>query len=208
MIEASATSAFITGKSTQQAHQSILSRCDSLDTRTFDQHDFVSRIRHILITTFTFTEASIDAIFDLFPPKVVCETSCLKLKILFVIFRDILKLVGINVEHQRGLYIPQAIVNSVYESDNGLRNPASSLISEFEFTNAHSSSTSPGLQVESHNRTNGESESFWRRVDNTNRRFSDRERYSGILAESPNLAEIRKPYTTYCNQRTFHDQIV
>lgn len=203
MSEASTTNNPAIEGNTQQARQAILSRCDSLETRTVDQHAFVSGIKYILNTTFMSTEATIDAFFEIYPPEVLCEKSCLKLQILFVTLRDVLNLVGINIERRCGLYIPQAIVNSVYESDNVLRNIASSLIVEFNLTNAESTSTSPGLKIEGHSTVNGEGESFWRRVDNAKRRFSDQERYIGILAESPNLAQIRKAYTPYCNQNDF-----
>jgi hypothetical protein len=51
--------------------------------------------------------------------------------------------------------------------------------------------------------TDGTNEGAWRKVDAANRRFSDNEKYSGILAESPSLAEARNTYITYCNQKEF-----
>lgn len=36
-----------------------------------------------------------------------------------------------------------------------------------------------------------------------NKRFSEKEKYSRILAESPNLSEVRKSCITYCNQKEF-----
>jgi hypothetical protein len=49
----------------------------------------------------------------------------------------------------------------------------------------------------------GGHETTWRKIDAASRRFSDNEKYSGILAESPSLAETRNAYLTYCNQNEF-----
>ena len=43
-------------------------------------------------------------------------------------------------------------------------------------------------------------ESAWRRVYAANCRFGDAEKYSVILAESPNFTEARNTYIIYCNQ--------
>lgn len=187
----------------ESTRQDILSRLEDVDTRTVDQHAFVTGMKHIVNTTFMSTDATIDALFELFPPEVLCESSCLKLQLLYVLLRDILNMVGINVERRRGLYIPQAIVNTIFSSDNVARNTASSLIAEFKHSNARSGSSTPGDQQDRQNIGQVDNESFWRRVDNANRRFTEKERYSGILAESPNLTEVRKAYTTYCTQKDF-----
>jgi hypothetical protein len=49
----------------------------------------------------------------------------------------------------------------------------------------------------------GGHETTWPKIDADSRRFSDNEKYSGILAESPSLAETRNAYLTYCNQKEF-----
>lgn len=149
------------------------------------------------------TDATIDAMFELFPPEVLCHHTCLQLQVLFVILRDILHFSGITIDKRRGLYIPQAIVNKVYESDNSMRSTATSFIADFKLSASRQTTSGATTITDASTPTHTDSESFWRRVDNANKRFSEQERYSGILAESPNLQEVRKAYLTYCNQKDF-----
>ena len=43
----------------------------------------------------------------------------------------------------------------------------------------------------------------WCKIDAASRRFADNEKYSGILAESPSLAETRSAYLTEYNLKEF-----
>lgn len=149
------------------------------------------------------SEATLDEIIELFPPEVICDFSCLKLQLLYVTLREVLIFCGIQVDGRRGLYIPQAIVNVVCQPDNLMRNTDSSLIADFKLSAGKISGTSSITPTEEAIAKASDSESFWRRADNTSKRFSDNEKYSAILAESPNLNEVRKAYITYCNQKEF-----
>lgn len=44
------------------------------------------------------TEAIIGAVVELFYPELLCDASCLKLQILYVILRDVLQLAGTPVD--------------------------------------------------------------------------------------------------------------
>lgn len=120
--------------------------------------------------------------------------------------RELLRYIGINVEQRQGLYISKDIANALLDKGKSLRNKASKLVEEYKLQGGRtvtmsSSPTSEGLK----NRSN-DTGSFWRRVDAVNRRFSEDEKYSGILAESLNLTDTRNAYITYCKQKDFSRQ--
>jgi hypothetical protein len=115
-----------------------------------------------------------------------------------------MRFVGVTVEQRQVLHIPQAVVHAIYGNDPTLRNTVNSYMAN----NRHDKSTATKTSPESDARgsasgTDGTSEGAWRKVDAANRRFSENEKYSGILAESPILAEARDNYITYCNQKEF-----
>lgn len=106
-------------------------------------------------------------------------------------FRELLEIVGIRVESSRGLHISQSNVNATYKDDAALLTTAITLL----FAHKHqvsqlSSATSTG-RSSSHSMLQADSESFWRRVDNENRRFTDKVKCSGILGESQNLNKTK-----------------
>lgn len=75
----------------------------------------------------------------LFPPKFLCGTTCLKLQLLYFVFRDILQLASITIDQLRGLYIFHEITNSIYATENTMRDIADTIISEFkQVTNSRS----------------------------------------------------------------------
>jgi hypothetical protein len=49
----------------------------------------------------------------------------------------------------------------------------------------------------------GAHETIWRKINAASRRFSDNEKYSGILVDAPSLVETRNAYLTYYNQKEF-----
>lgn len=85
-----------------------------------------------MTSTYMSTEATLHSIFELFPPEVLRSHSCLHFQGLYVLLRDILHKVGIVVERRRALYILQAIVDKIYESDNTKRSTGSSFFAEFK----------------------------------------------------------------------------
>lgn len=107
------------------------------------------------------------------------------MQLLFEILRDVFQVAGVAVDRRRRLYIPQAIVNAVYQSDNAMLTTAFSLIADFKHFSGRSASTASEAQSEDVSAKKVKTESLWRSVDNVNRWFHDQERYSGILAESP-----------------------
>jgi hypothetical protein len=66
------------------------------------------------------TEASFEALVELFASETLGISECLKLPLLYVETRDVLIFVGIIVEQRQGLYIPQAIINALYAKDVSL----------------------------------------------------------------------------------------
>jgi hypothetical protein len=102
--------------------------------------------------------------------------------------------VGITVEQRQGLFIPQAEISAIYASDATLKNTASSYIANYRLaagTAPETSRASDAANISNIESGGGEHETTWRKIDSTSRRFSDTEKYSGILAESPSLAETR-----------------
>lgn len=154
-------------------------------------------------TTYMSTAATLEALIELFPPEALVAYSCLKMQLLYVMMRDVLRFCGITVEQRQGLYIPQAILNAVYAEDATLKNTANTYLADFKLAPQRSSS---GAGASSDTRAgagdNGtDNESDWRKIDAANRRFNESEKYSGILAQSPNLTEARNAYMTYCSQK-------
>lgn len=68
--------------------------------------------------------STIKSIIKLFPPELLCETSCLKHQLLYVLFENVLQLVSINIVRHSGRHILQTIVNSVHDRDNTMRKKA------------------------------------------------------------------------------------
>lgn len=142
-------------------------------------------------------EAVLHSIFGPFPPEVLCEQSCVNLYLLYRIFRDVLLFVGITVDRRRRLYIPQDIVNTIYSADSTMRTTATTAIADFKHNSRRTTASTSASQTDASRRDKPETESFWIRVDNDNKRFTEQEKYSGILAGSPNLSEARKAYMMY-----------
>lgn len=79
----------------------------------------------------------------------------------------------------------------------------SNITANFNHFAGRSSATVSGGRTKDTPTTKAERESFWRHVDNAYRRFTDQEPYSGILAESQNLNDVRKAFIIYCYQKDF-----
>lgn len=115
-------------------------------------------------------------------------------------------MLGIQVESQQGLCIPYAVSKGIYSNENLLMNIANRYINDY----SHYADSAARGQVrtttsqDSHSHVVAtDSENVWRRVDVANRCFSDDEKYSGILTESPNLSEARNEYIMRCSQEEF-----
>jgi hypothetical protein len=54
----------------------------------------------------------------------------------------------------------------------------------------------------------GGHETTWCKIDAASRRFSDGEKYSGILTESPSLAENRNAHLNTLRKRSFPEHFV
>jgi hypothetical protein len=118
--------------------------------------------------------------------------------------REVLRYVGITVEQRQGLYIPQAVVNAIYAKDTTKKDTTNSYMADYRHATSTTSEVSRASDAGGAANAGGrEIENTWRKVDAASRRFSDSEKYSGILAESPSLAETRKAYMTYSNQKEF-----
>lgn len=116
----------------EQARRALLMQIDGLETQTVEQYAFVAGMKYIATNNYTSAEAALDVIVELFPPDVLCSPSCLKLQLLYVIFRDVLQHVGLSVDRRRGLYMPEAIANALYQSDETMSNTASQFIADFK----------------------------------------------------------------------------
>lgn len=148
-------------------------------------------------------DARIDDIIKLFPPNVPFSPACLKLQLLDVIFCDLLQHIEISVDRRPELYILQAIVNPVYHADSAMGTMESQLIADFKHNADRSFTTSAPTKIGESGTTLSESELIWRRVDNMKKPLFEKEKYSGIFAESPNLKEVRKSNMKYCDQNEF-----
>lgn len=78
------------------------------------------------------TAATIGDIVKLFRPHALRNEPCLKLQLLFVIFRDLLHKSGIKRDRGRRLCVLQAILNAFYVSEHTMRNSSSQAIAEFK----------------------------------------------------------------------------
>lgn len=184
--------------------QELMTQISGLKVRTDEQHSYVEGMRYILSTTFMSTDASREALLEMFPPDVLLLPSCLKFPLLFRFKRDVLQFVGIPVESRQGLYIPQAVAHALYSTDNVLKITGNRYISDYKHAaDSAMKSTSVTAPMQDTSGVAPDFESAWRRLDAANRRFSEAEKYSGILAESPNLSEARNGYLTYCSQKGF-----
>lgn len=113
------------------SQNSLRARIDEIETCTDEQNFFVSAMKHNISTTYSYTDATLDAIIELFAPAVLCDFSCLKLQLLYVTLRDVLQLGRIQVDGRRRVYIPKAIVNVEDQSDS-MCDPASTIIDDFK----------------------------------------------------------------------------
>ena len=124
------------------------------------------------------------------------------MNVLLFHMRAVLQFSGVTVEQSRGLFVPQAVSSELYSNDSTLKNRANELLAKYRLR--PSTQTSPTSDTSAGpTTTESNNESSRRRVDAGNRRFNEYERYSGILAQSPNLAETKKAYLTYCSQKDF-----
>ena len=177
-----------------------------MTVRVDEQHNFLEGLKFIIGNIWMSTDASREVLLELFPPDVLVHPACLKLPLLFRIMREVLEFVGIAVESRQGLYVPQAVSSALYGSDNVMKSTADRYISEYKHdadSAARGQSSSTQTQDTFQRGDSTDIESGWRRVDAANCRFDDKEKYGGMLAESPNLAEARNAYLTYCNQMGF-----
>jgi hypothetical protein len=104
----------------------LLTRMQGLEPRTVEQHAFSAGLRHVLNKMHMSTEASAEALIELFSPETLTCSPCLKMLLLYVMMREVLRYVGITVEQRQGLHIPQAVVNAIYANDNTMKHPANS----------------------------------------------------------------------------------
>ena len=89
-------------------------------------------------------------------------------------------------------------MNVVYSDDTQLMNTANSYLAEYKLSISRGSSSFPPSNHRSRvNQGPFRNKSGWRKVDAVNRRFSYGEKYSGIIAESPNLSHAQNAYVTY-----------
>ena len=188
--------------------ETVRNAIQGMDTVSEDQNGFKTSLLTILYSTYMSTVASKEALIELFPPEIVTYHSNLKLPVLYQHLREVMRICGLTVEQRQGLFVPQAIVNALYGDDANLRNTASQYIADYRLSGGRTGMATAGSASRNQSQSSrptemSEGESTWRKVDAANRRFSNSEKYSGILTESPNLAEARRSYITYCSQKGF-----
>ena len=184
----------------EHARTSLIDNIEKVRVLSEEQHAFKEGLLHIMSTTYMSTDEGIDALLELFPREALLSVSCLKMNVLFFHMRAVLQFSGETVEQRRGLFVPQAVSSALYSNDSTLKNRANELLAEYRLRT--STQTSPTSNTSAGpTTTESNNESSWKRVDAANRRFKEYERYSGILAQWPNLAETRKVYLTYCGQK-------
>lgn len=183
----------------------LLGKINGLSILVIEQQNFIEGLKYVLTSTWMSSDASREAIIELFPPDVLVHPACLKFPLLFRLMREALIMLGIPVESRQGLYVPGAVSKAIYATDNLLLNTANRYIADYRHSvdgAARGHPTTVTTQDTGQaSRASAEAESTWRRVDAANLRFDEEEKYSGMLAESPNLAEARNAYMTYCNQK-------
>ena len=114
--------------------------------------------------------------------------------------RSLVDAVGLRVERKPGLMIVQAISELMY-NDEQLQTARDAILASRQMRRGASSSST--IQVENTTPTATISSDYdiCRTVDATARHFANQEKYSGILAESPSLSEMRSNYLTYCRDK-------
>lgn len=83
-------------------------------------------MKFILSTTYVSFNATGEAVVELSSPEVLCGFSCLQMQLLYVLSRDVLRISGLTVEQHQNLFIPHAIINTLYSSDINMQNATSS----------------------------------------------------------------------------------
>ena len=114
-----------------------------------------------------------------------------------------MRICGLSVKQRQGLFVPQAVFKALYADKANLRTTVSQYIADYRLSGGRTGPSTAGSASRDQSQSEPpaevtDGESISRKVDAANRRFSNSEKYSGILTESPNLAEARKSYITYC----------
>jgi len=173
--------------------------------RSNEQHAFIDAMKYIHSQGYSSSTAVLEDIMELLPPEALLHASCLAATLLYKTLHDILIKNGIAVQRRQGLPMYKAVANAVYGSDAAIISVANQLMSDWRHSRTGSDGTaSSGTAHPGGN--DGESETVWRRVDAAQRRFTDAQKYSGILGESPTLPEARRAYLTSCDQTSFPRQ--
>lgn len=113
---------------------------------------------------------------------------------LYVKMRDILRRIGNMAEQRQELCVPQAIINELFCTDTSLSSEASPLVFEFKLISRRALNVNTAQKTDAEGGALTELWAFWRRAYDINRRFPSDKKYSGILAESPNLTQVCNCY--------------
>ena len=138
---------------------------------------------------------------ELFPPQFLFHRDCLPNTALFSHIRAICDSNGHRIPRRSGLMIAKAIAEKMYPDD--LKREALQLISDSR------KDTSQPVIVTSTDREPAPPQHTYnppdisRKVEDTARHFSEKQKYSGILGENPSLPETKNAYLTYCHDKGF-----
>ena len=136
--------------------------------------------------------------FELLPADYLFHSDVITHTVLFKNLRSLLESVGFNVERKSGLMIAQAIANKMYsDSDLESAHHAIAVSRQWQKSFIQSADDNKGSTITTAQPFNDSD----RLVDATAKHFVHRAQYSGVLAESPSLAEMRNTYLTYCNDK-------
>lgn len=114
----------------QQTRNNLLKKIDALSISISEQQNFIVSLKYVIENTWMSAAASREALIDSFP-DVLLHPVCLKLPLLFRLMRETFQMLSIPIEARQGLYVPQAVADALYASDNVIMNTAHRYLSDY-----------------------------------------------------------------------------
>lgn len=111
-----------------------LETVNRLNGRSLEQPAIIDCMRHLLESPMGSSEAAKQTTIELLPPEILLSLSALKAPLLSNTLRTVLRKVGIQVEQKRGLFIPQADAEALYNGDTVLMRTARDQLSNWRLS--------------------------------------------------------------------------
>lgn len=137
---------------------------------------------------------------ELLPVEYLFHTDVVTSTVLIKNLRALIDAAGIRISRRAGRMIALCIAEELYSGAD--LDTAKELISASRATHISSSSaTTRNMDTPNPSNAGRYAADPNRLVDATAKHFSTRAQYSGVLAESPSLSEIRSNYLAYCSDK-------